>query len=191
MPLTPMLVSTKSAAFGVVDGLLYVAGGWLGLGPQAAGWSTGGGKTDLLQVFDPMSNTWAFKAPMPIRLFGSASCSHDGKLYVFGGSTVGGPGYPSRRCFAYDPQADQWKELAPMPSERGPDWQSYIHKATVHQGRAFVLGGGPCAPPFVYDFEADVWKLVITSIDRKRRHQVRPASNSVAGSAAVMSLVLG
>ena len=74
---TPMPLPTRGSAFGVLDGKLFVAGGW-----------SADGVTQALQAFDPSTKVWEHKAPLPFRLWGAASCVHEGVLYVIGGRLI-------------------------------------------------------------------------------------------------------
>lgn len=113
-------------------GKLYVFGG------LAPGWKPKG----LVYEYDPAKDTWTKKKNMPIPSHHIALAEINGKIYVIGGFKYpdSGPAgwQPMDNVFEYDPAADTWKPLAPLPARRG------AAVATVHDGKIYVMGGaGP------------------------------------------------
>lgn len=80
--LAPLPLPRAGSAVGILDGKLVVAGGTY--------WREGR-KFWCEQVdgFDPSTNRWAPKAPLPKPCGDTAAVAHDGVLYVFGGGTEG------------------------------------------------------------------------------------------------------
>ena len=76
------------AVAGVIDGILYVAGGYVPFTGAVA----------TLEAYDPVANTWTVKAPMPAARYGAVAGVVNGILYVAGGM-VG----DSTTVAAYDP----------------------------------------------------------------------------------------
>jgi N-acetylneuraminic acid mutarotase len=123
--------STKAAmptarsypAAGVVDGILYAVGGSNPFGSPPLG------SLPTLEVYDPVSNTWSTKAPMPTPRWYLAAGAVNEILYAVGGyqdlSTVE----------AYDPASDNWTRVAPMPTGRGG------LKVGVVNGGLYAVGG--------------------------------------------------
>ncbi len=93
--------------------------------------------TALHAVFDPASDTWSFRAPLPTPRSGPSCVFHKGKILVFGGEATG-------RVFgtheAYDPASDSWEAMTPMALPRHG-----LHGATVAVigDKVHVPGGGP------------------------------------------------
>jgi hypothetical protein len=80
----------------VLGGKLYVAGGI----------DDGGSRTNDLSVYDPVSNTWASKAPMSIYRQNGTGAAGGGRFFVMGGTANDDNLDPidvSRRVDAYTP----------------------------------------------------------------------------------------
>jgi N-acetylneuraminic acid mutarotase len=91
---------------GVIDGLVYVAGG------------LANGAVDLVDSYDPATETWTPLAPLPAPRDHACGGVIDGILYVAGGRT-GSPDGPQPTLYAYDPGTNEWTGRAPMPTGRG------------------------------------------------------------------------
>jgi len=117
-----------------VGGKMYVLGG------LAPGWKPRG----LVFEYAAATNTWAKKKPMPLPAHHLAVVELNGKIYVFGGFVPpqsGPPAWvPIDNAWEYDPAADSWKALAPMPTKRG----SAV--AAAVGGKIYVIGGGTTSP---------------------------------------------
>lgn len=110
-------------AAAAIDGKVYVAGGRFGAG-------VGSEMTAVLEVFDPRTNTWERKAPMPKPRAGINGIAALGCFYVFGGE--GNDAVPSgvfAEMEAYNPKTDRWTTLTPLPTP--------VHGVT---GAAFLNG---------------------------------------------------
>ena len=69
-----MPTARHGAVASVMDGKLYVAGGWAGVSP-----------VPTLEAYDPVANTWAARADMPTARGGAGAGVVNGVLYVVGG----------------------------------------------------------------------------------------------------------
>src|SRR5580704_10924243 len=94
-------------------GKLYVL---CGLGP-------GFKPLGLVYEFDPATNAWTKKKPMALPAHHVAFATMNDKIYAFGGFNLPASGPPAwnalDNAWEYDPAADSWKALAPMPTKRG------------------------------------------------------------------------
>ena len=119
----PMLYPATDHVAAVVDGKIYVAGGYTqDMFP-----------VKTLQVFDPSGFAiWARKADLPQERVDSAATGAGGILLVFGGRD---PAMDSSIVFAYDPALDQWSTRAPMPDVRSK------MAAIAVNGKSLILGG--------------------------------------------------
>ena len=138
MPQSPW---TKAAPFpepdeelyGVaVNGKLYVIGGW------------GDGKAAGVNYeYDPATDKWTKKRSMPRPAHHAALAAANGKIYVMGGFVppqdtqipVGGAWQPIDDAWEYDPAADSWKSLPPVPGKRGSAL------AVEVGGKIYMIGG--------------------------------------------------
>ena len=115
-----------------VGGKLYVISGF------------GGGKgRGVNYEYDPATDKWTKKKSMPRPAHHPALAASNGKIYVLGGFVapekrllpVGAEWEPIDDAWEYDPAADSWKELAPLPGKRG----SAV--AVEVGGKIYVIGG--------------------------------------------------
>jgi N-acetylneuraminic acid mutarotase len=91
---------------------------------------------DVVEAYDPATDSWTARASMPSRRGGLAVVALGRMIHTFGGET-------SSAVFdnheSYDPAADAWRVLAPLPTAR------HGLAAAAVSGRIFVIGGGPRA----------------------------------------------
>jgi len=102
----PMPTPRVGFATGVVNGILYAAGGYNGgyLSPSPN------------EAYDPVANTWVSKAPMPTprEIRGGNGAVVNGILYVIGGNN----GFCLSTVEAYNPSTNSWSTKASMPTPR-------------------------------------------------------------------------
>jgi N-acetylneuraminic acid mutarotase len=93
---------------------------------------------DSVWEYDPATDRWQSRAPMPTPRGAMAVAVLDGRLYAIGGERQRGarPGYdPLDEVAAYDPQTDTWEMLAPMRFPR-----EHL-MAGAANGRVYAIGG--------------------------------------------------
>ena len=112
-------VHSRSAAVGVINDKIYVAGG------------EGTPSQRELEVYDPVANSWTIKAPMSVPRNHTAGGVIDGKFYVVGGRTADS----TNALEMYDPETNTWSTRAPMPTARSG------HAAAVVNNELWVFGG--------------------------------------------------
>ncbi len=124
-----------------------------------------------LRIYDAAGDRWSDGAPMP-RAPGSpgsnggAAAVLDGRIYVAGGSGIGQIAWSGffgdgRELTRYDPAANAWSALPPMPYGRSN------MGAGVVAGRFCVFGGAvdywtgsaPFAETYCYDPQRSAWLL--------------------------------
>jgi len=102
---------------------------------------------DLVEAYDPATDRWTPRSPMPSRRGGLAAAALEGKIDVVGGEA-------RSSVFAnhevYDPAADRWAAAPPLPVAR------HGLAAAAVGGRLYVIGGGP-KPGFAQTDAVDVF----------------------------------
>src|SRR3954468_16619046 len=110
-------------------GKLYV---FAGLNP---GWKP----KALVYEYDPATDKWKKNKPMALASHHVAITEMNGKIYAFGGFVLPASGpaawQPVDNAYEYDPAADTWKALAPMPTKRGAAGAAAVN------GKLYVIGG--------------------------------------------------
>lgn len=138
---TSMTVARQQFGTAVLNGQLYVLGGVVsGLGTVL----------DVVERYNPLTDTWATVQSMPHSRYRFYSAAVDGKIYVFGGSGSGV--VVSTTVDVYNPLTDTWETLVkPMPSARGE-----LSGAVVN-GKVYLIGGQPTLTIDEYDPINDSW----------------------------------
>jgi N-acetylneuraminic acid mutarotase len=94
----------------------------------------------LVYEYDPAANKWTQKKPMALPSHHVAFASLNDKIYAFGGFKFPETGLPAWQpiddAWEYDPVADAWKPLAPMPGKRGA-----ATATAAANGKIYVTGG--------------------------------------------------
>jgi N-acetylneuraminic acid mutarotase len=126
------------AGLTAVNGRLYLIGGFR---------ENTFAPTGAVRIYDPAARTWREGAPMPTPRGALALAVVGGSIHAIGGNAEGGPGRAAHEHGAprednsvsthevYDPVADAWTRLAPMPTPR-----NHLGAAVV-DGRIHVIGG--------------------------------------------------
>lgn len=99
---SPMPTGRCAFATTVVDGKIYVIGGLKRYDPLHPFTSD---YTNAVEVYDPSTDVWTNKSPMPIATELCSATSLDGKIYVVGGFSNN---YSTNKVEVYDPQSDSW-----------------------------------------------------------------------------------
>jgi N-acetylneuraminic acid mutarotase len=98
-------------------------------------WRRAGNRNLLVYEYDPATDKWAKKKPMALASHHVAIAEHNGKIYAFGGFVLPASGpaawQPVDNAYEYDPAADSWKALAPMPTKRGRGGRGIGRRQTV------------------------------------------------------------
>ena len=150
----PMPTKRTEVAAAALDGKIYVVGGFE---KPSLGNMMNFAITPSVEMYDPMTDRWASKTPLPIGLHHVGIGVVGGRLYVIGGYTKSAFSVwnPVAPVYAYDPVTDSWTERAPMPTARG------ALSVTEHEGKLYAMGGydrkGNNAQVEVYDPVLNVW----------------------------------
>src|SRR5438477_489784 len=125
----PMPTARQVMGVGVVNGKVYAVGGTNSV-------TSSGTDFSVVEAYDPVSNTWSTKAPIPTARHTLGAGVVNEMLYAVGGHN--GANVVST-VEAYDPESDSWTEVAPMPTARIPG-------VGVVNGVLYAVGG--------YDYSA-------------------------------------
>ena len=143
--LTAMPTARGQAGAGAINGLVYVAGGF-----------AGGVHQSVLQVYNPVTNTWTNLVVAGNQVqTAPASAVALGKLYLAGGATAGGPVATTR---AYDPVANSWTLLADLPTPRAQVAGGVIANVFYVVGGT-ETGGLVSSLNQAYDIANNTWSL--------------------------------
>jgi N-acetylneuraminic acid mutarotase len=148
-----MGVPRSETAAAVVDGLIYVPGGF----------DDESDNSNVLEVYDPAADHWRQLAAMPQPRNHPMVAAYHGRVYVFGGAADSRTPRTTT-AWAYDPAADTWSSLAPMPETR-------VAGAGVTLGDfLYVIGGvGDTVDLLRYDPKANKWKR-LAPLHEQREH---------------------
>src|SRR6267378_475162 len=110
-------------------GRMYV---FCGLAP---GWKPIG----MVYEYDPATDKWTKKKPMPLASHHVSFTEYKGKIYAFGGFVLpqSGPAawVPIDNAWEYDPATNTWRARAALPTQRNHA------TAGVVNGKVYVIGG--------------------------------------------------
>jgi len=144
--IAPAPTARNNMTIGEIGGMIYAAGGHNSKGAFLA----------TNEAYDPRTNEWRTKAPLPAprETRGTNNAVVDGKLFVIGGNASG---ECSSRNEAYDPTTDTWIARSPMPTPR-------CHLAVIAaDGLIYAFGGTNTSGTVkydaleIYDPGADSW----------------------------------
>ena len=129
----------------VVEGKIYLIGG---------GQRTPNDDFDINEVFDPATDSWTTKTPIPTGVDYYVSAIVDNKIYIMGGAVS------VNLNQVYDPSTDTWSNGASLPTGVDSAAAGVTAGTTVTQ-RIFVIGGKQGLDAVnlnqVYDPETDTW----------------------------------
>lgn len=152
----PAPTKRTEVAAATLGNKIYVVGGF-----EEPGLSTilNFGISPKVESYDPATDQWVTKAPLPVGLHHAGIGVVGGKLYVIGGYTQSGLSTwsPVATVYAYDQATDGWSERAPMPTARG------ALSVTEYDGKLYAIGGYDRktnnAAVEVYDPVANAWTI--------------------------------
>ena len=142
-PRAKMLSPRYNHRISVVNGKIYVIGGW---NERKA--------LSSIEMYDPTLNRWERKADMPAALLAHSASVVNDRIYVIGGfkdakTTVA-------TVYEYTPELNMWAQKTDMPTARDS------HFAGVVNGKIYVIGGSDqqlnnVKTVEVYDPATDRW----------------------------------
>jgi N-acetylneuraminic acid mutarotase len=123
----------------VWEGRIHVAGGRF---------NTFENNTGLHHVYDPASDTWRLRAPIPTPRSGHGMAVLRGRFWCMGGEErlYDAQNRPIDRVIgtveSYDPATDSWQHHAPMPTPRHGLGAALIGDTIYVAGGGPIVGGG-------------------------------------------------
>jgi N-acetylneuraminic acid mutarotase len=148
--LPDMPTQRNHLAAAAIGGKLYVAGGRFGGG-------VGSEMTNILEVYDPATNRWERRAPMPTVRGGVNGVAANGCFYTFGGEGNDDHIFGVfEENEVYNPVTDTWHVLQPLPIR--------IHGVTglavidnwIHLPGGGIMRGGSTGAPLHQAFWAEM-----------------------------------
>ena len=127
----PIDTASADATASVYQDILYTFGGY-GERPDGADHVV----LNTTFAYDPNTDEWTYKAPMPTTRWGMISVEYNSKIYVFGGQDRYGNGTAVNEI--YDPVSDSWVSRAlgnPLPIK------DYRGDGVVHPDVIYFPGG--------------------------------------------------
>ncbi|HKO38770.1 MAG TPA: hypothetical protein VJU14_10420 [Solirubrobacterales bacterium] len=133
--LPSMGLARGGAGNAVIGDKLYVAGGAV----QTFGVSLEGSAYDRLEIYDFEDETWETGPDMPVPRHHTVAVDLGGELYVAGGRAglldTNNDTPPSDEFDRYDPVAEEWERLPPLPLGAG------FMGITTAAGKVVIVGG--------------------------------------------------
>jgi hypothetical protein len=123
---TPMPTPRSTFSIGTVNGILYAVGG----NNAAIGFPTN--LIGTLEAYNPATNSWSTKTPMPTARGRAAASELNGLLYVLGGDNYTGI---LGTVETYNPTSNSWETKNPIPTSR------YDLSAGTVNGILYTVGG--------------------------------------------------
>ena len=110
----------------VIDGKLYVIGGFSGQETQALT------RTD---IFDPATSCWSPGPALPIPITHVTPATFGGEVWIAGGYYGDHPGPSDDVALSFEPASSEWRRRAPLPT---PTASAML---VEHAGRLHAIGG--------------------------------------------------
>jgi N-acetylneuraminic acid mutarotase len=168
----PLPTPRMDLAVAVVNGTLYAIGGapctQSSLSGSCASYAT------IVEAYDPATDTWTTKAPMPTPRWMLGATVVDGVIYAVGGQVPGDPSQaPLSTVEAYDPATDTWSAKAPTPTPHAS-----LGVGTLN-GLVYAVGGYA-----QYDISSAL-ESYDPATDRWTTRQPMPANRASFGAATL------
>ncbi|KAM3675617.1 kelch repeat and BTB domain-containing protein 11 [Ammospiza nelsoni] len=150
----PEEANAKGCAMCVLHNYLFLAGGIV-TGPVGA--EPRARLSDKVFCYNPLTDTWSQVRPLAQPRSQLKLLALDGYLYAVGGECL----FTVER---YDPRADRWSPVAPLPKGAF----AVAHEATTCNGEIYVSGGSLFYRLLKYDPKRDEWQECPYNSSRRR-----------------------
>ena len=150
---TPIPTHQQSFAVAAFQNRIYVSGGCSGF-DLITGYPIN--CTGANEEYNPATDSWVTKAPMPTARAEMQANEVKGKIYVISGTLPNGS--ISNATEVYDASSDSWSTAAPIPIPVG------LYASAVVNNKIYVEGGGKSGPVItdlnqIYDPITNLWTL--------------------------------
>ncbi len=145
--LKPMPTARQFLCANVVSDKIYLIGG-----SKPVNLNDPSYVPNVNEVYDPATDSWAYRTPPPVNVSSHASAVVNGKIYI-----ISGIGASESLTQIYDPETDSWSQGAQIPT---PVWGAAagVTSGVLATKRIYVVGGYPAFRTVqVYDQETDSW----------------------------------
>lgn len=130
---------------------IYIMGGY---------WANGESK--VIEEYDPVLDTFIVKREMPIAIDCASASSLNGKIYLFGGSTLNAYS-GTNATYEYDPVTETWLRKKDAPNMRREHYSLTIDRKIYTWGGLSGNNKANCLD--VYDPSTDTWSAGTTNIE--------------------------
>lgn len=154
----PMLTPRSEQSVAELNGRIYTMGGYSG--ERIA--------SDIVQVYDPRTDSWSYGPSLPGPMHHTMAASVNGRVYIIGGEyggPGGGPAVYLNTTYMLDEEAGTWVPRADMPTSRSGGG------AAVLDGKIYVAGGRPPGGHHfaAYDAALNEW-TALPDVPTQRNH---------------------
>ncbi|NXA39029.1 KBTBB protein, partial [Eudromia elegans] len=150
----PEEANAKGCAMCVLHNYLFLAGG-IAAGPASS--EPRARLSDKVFCYNPLTDTWSQVRSLAQPRSQLKLLALDGYLYAVGGECL----FTVER---YDPRADRWSPVAPLPKGAF----AVAHEATTCNGEIYVSGGSLFYRLLKYDPKRDEWQECPYNSSRRR-----------------------
>jgi N-acetylneuraminic acid mutarotase len=133
-------------AAAVWDGKLYAIGG-----------NVDSNAVPRNEAYDPATDRWTARAPMPAARDHLGIAVANGKIYTFGGFTKTVHANAGTDVFEYDIATDTWRARAPLKTPLGSTAAAVAPDGKIHVLGGRGLDGVTTATHAIYDPKTDTW----------------------------------
>jgi len=149
MAKSPMPTAREGLSTSIVNGKIYAIGG-------LSGTSSSRMTVDVfsaVEEYDPATDTWSVKSPMPTARAHHYAHVVAGKIYIIGGASSGVPIWdPVFTIEVYDPATDSWAQKGEFLGGLRSGASSIV------DGKIYIFGGSPeSMKVYKYDPATDTW----------------------------------
>jgi N-acetylneuraminic acid mutarotase len=110
------------------------------------------------EVYDPVTDTWENRKPMPTKRSALSANVVDGKIYLIGGLKDPNTGAASDLNEVYDPETDTWTTKKPIPTPVF-SYASAVVESKIYVFSGSTTGQGTTNLTQIYDPATDNWSL--------------------------------